>query len=232
MPSLRTSDELLRRVAGPFVTGLVFLAPVLLTVVLLQWLAGYVIAAMGPGTLVGGLLAGGGMFVTADPALAFLIGLGVAALLVWGLGLVVQTRARTSLEAGLDRLLGGLPVIGGFYRSLAQIVRLFGSKSDNDMARMAVVSVRFGSGIEVLGLLASPDAFDTGAGPRLLVLLPTAPVPVGGGLVFVDPAQVQRVPALGVEDLAKFYVSMGTVAPAGLRAGPGADGPGNISGPA
>jgi uncharacterized membrane protein len=215
---LRSSEPLLQRVAGPFVTGLVFLAPVLLTVVLLQLLAGYVLAALGPATFIGRTLAGGGMFVTADPGLAFLIGLGIAALLVWGLGLIVQTRARASLEAGLDRLLGRVPVIGGFYRSLAQVVRLVGNKSDNDMARMAVVAVRFGADIEVLGLLASPDAFDTGAGPRLLVLLPTAPVPVGGGLVFVDPARVQRVAALGVEDLAKFYVSMGTVAPDGLKA--------------
>jgi uncharacterized membrane protein len=212
------SESLLQRVAGPFVTGLVFLAPVLLTVVLLQFLAGYVLAALGPATFIGRTLAGGGMFITADPGLAFLIGLGIAALLVWGLGLVVQTRARASLEAGLDRLLGRVPVIGGFYRSLAQVVRLVGNKSDNDMARMAVVSVRFGADIEILGLLASPETFDTGAGPRLLVLLPTAPVPVGGGLVFVDPARVQRVPALGVEDLAKFYVSMGTVAPDGLKA--------------
>ncbi len=218
MPSLPGSDSLLARVAGPFVTGLVFLAPVLLTVVLLQFLAGYVLAALGPSTFIGRALASGGMFVTADPGLAFLIGLGVAALLVWGLGLIVQTRARAGLEAGLDRLLGRIPVIGGFYRSLAQVVRLVGNKSDNEMARMAVVSVRFGADIEVLGLLASPEAFDTGAGPRLLVLLPTAPVPVGGGLLFVDPARVQRVPALGVEDLAKFYVSMGTVAPAGLKA--------------
>lgn len=219
MPSLRTSESLLRRVAGPFVTGLVFLAPVLLTVVLLQLVAGYVIAALGPGTLIGGALASGGMFVTADPTRAFLIGLAVAAVLIWGLGLVVQTRARAGLEAGLDRLLGQIPVIGGFYRSLAQIVRLAGGKSDSDMARMAVVAVRFGGGVEVLGLLASPEVFDTGAGPRLLVLLPTAPVPVGGGLVFVDPAQVSRVPAMGVDDLAKFYVSMGTVAPEALRSG-------------
>jgi uncharacterized membrane protein len=51
---------MLKKVAGPFVTGLVFLAPVLLTIVILQWLAGYVVAALGPGTLIGGALAKGG----------------------------------------------------------------------------------------------------------------------------------------------------------------------------
>jgi uncharacterized membrane protein len=68
----------------------------------------------------------------------------------------------------------------------------------------------------VLALLATPKLFDMGEGPRHLVLLPTAPVPVGGALVFVAVDQVRAVPGLGVDDLAKFYVSMGTVSPAGM----------------
>ena len=105
---------MLKRVAGPFVTGLVFLAPVLLTIVILQWLSGYVVAALGPGTLIGGALAKGGMLLTSTPELAFVTGLGLAALFVWGLGLVVQTQARTRLEGGLDYLMGRIPVLGGF----------------------------------------------------------------------------------------------------------------------
>ncbi len=207
---------MIRRVAAPFVTGLVFLAPVILTVLLLQWLAGYVTAALGPGTLVGGALARGGMLVTASPTLAFITGLGVAALLIWALGLVVQTQARARLEGGLDRLLGQIPVIGGFYRPLAQIVRMIGGAPGGGMEGMAVVSINFGADTEVLGLLAAPQAFDLGQGPRHLVMLPTAPVPVGGALLFVETSRVRRVPGLGVDDLAKFYVSMGTIAPPGL----------------
>lgn len=207
---------MLKRLGGPFLTGLVFLAPVILTVVLLQWLAAYVVAALGPDTLIGAALARGGMLVTSAPELAFAAGVGIALLLVWGLGLVVQTQARARLEGGLDALLGRIPVIGGFYRPLAQIVRMIGGAPSGELEGMAVVSVRFGAGTEILGLLAAPQLFDTGDGPRHLVMLPTAPVPVGGALIFVDPANVRRVPGLGVDDLAKFYVSMGTIAPAGL----------------
>jgi uncharacterized membrane protein len=81
---------------------------------------------------------------------------------------------------------------------------------------MAPVSVRFGDDTEILALLAAPQIFDMGDGPRHLVLLPTAPVPVGGALVFVAADRVRRVSGIGVDDLAKFYISMGTVAPAGL----------------
>jgi uncharacterized membrane protein len=207
---------MLRRVAGPFVTGLVFLAPVLLTIVILQWLSGYVIAALGPNTLVGGALAQGGMLVTSSPELAFVTGLGLAALIVWGLGLLVQTQWRARLEGGLDGLLGRLPVVGGFYRPLAQIVRMIGGAPGGELKGMTVVAVRFGGDTEVLGLLASPQIFDLGQGPRHLVVCPTAPVPVGGAMLFVEVGRVRVVPGLGVDDLAKFYVSMGTVAPAAL----------------
>jgi uncharacterized membrane protein len=207
---------MMRRVAGPFFTGLIFLAPVLLTILLLQWLAGYFAAALGPGTLIGGALASGGMLVTESRFFAFLIGLGVVILLIWALGLLVQTQARARLEGGLDKLIGTIPVIGGFYRPLAQIVRMIGGTAGGGMEGMVVVSVSFGDGTEVLGLLAAPQVFDIGAGPRYLVMLPTAPVPVGGALLFIETSRVRRVPALRVDDLAKFYVSMGTITPAGM----------------
>ena len=207
---------MLKRVAGPFLTGLVFLAPVLLTIVILQLLAGYVAAALGPSTIIGGALASGGMLVTQSPEMAFLAGLGIAALLVWALGFLVQTQWRSRLEGGLDGLLGRLPVVGGFYRPLAQIVRMIGGAPGGELKGMSVVAVTFGADTQILGLLATPQIFDLGNGPRHLVICPTAPVPVGGAMLFVEVSRVRQVPGLGVDDLAKFYVSMGTVAPPGL----------------
>lgn len=207
---------MLRRIAGPFLTGLVFLAPVILTILILQWLGSYVAAALGPGTLIGGALANAGMLVTTRPLLAFWTGVGLVIGFVWALGLLVQTQARARLEGGLDNLIGRVPILGAFYRPLAQMVRMMGGAPGGELKGMAVVSVRFGDDTEVLSLLASPQVFDIGDGPRHLVLLPTAPVPVGGALIFVDIARVRRVPGLGVDDLAKFYVSMGTIAPGAL----------------
>jgi uncharacterized membrane protein len=214
---------MIRRIAGPFITGMIFLAPVFLTVILLQWVASYVTAAFGPGTVIGGVLASSGMLVTRSPFLAFWAGLGIAALIVWGIGLVVQTRWRARLEGGLDGLLGRLPVLGAFYRPLAQIVRMIGGAQNRgglggELQGMRVVAVRFGADTEVMALLATPQLFDLGEGPRHLVVCPTAPVPVGGAMLFVEVSRVRAVPGIGVDDLAKFYVSMGTVAPAGLVA--------------
>lgn len=208
---------MIRRIAGPFLTGMVFLAPVFVTVLLLQWVSGYVTAALGPGTFVGGVLASAGLLVTRSAFLAFWVGLGIAALIIWGIGLLVQTQARSRLEGGLDKLLGSIPVIGGFYRPMAQMIRMIGGAPGGELQGMAVVSVRFGDNTEILALLATPQIFDMGDGPRRLVLLPTAPVPVGGALLFVAVDHVRFVAGLGVDDLAKFYVSMGTIAPPGLK---------------
>ncbi|WP_310496545.1 DUF502 domain-containing protein [Sandarakinorhabdus sp.] len=201
----------MRRFLSPFVTGLVFLAPVLLTVVILNWLSGYLIAALGPSTPIGAGLARGGMFFTPSPLLAFWLGWALAAVVIWAIGLAVQTRARDRLEGGLDALIGRIPVIGPLYRPLAQFVRMMGNAPGGEMSGMAVVSVSFGDHVEALALLTSPRTHDFGQGPRLLILIPTAPVPVGGGMLFVEPSRVKRVPSMGVDDLAKLYVTMGTL---------------------
>lgn len=203
----------LRRFFGPLLTGLVFLAPVILTIVLLQFVFGYFIAALGPDSLVGGALYSIGLFLSGSPVFAFLFGIGAALALVWGLGLVIQTQARERIEAAFDDILGRLPVVGAIYRPMAQVVRMIGSTQSGEMKGMAVVSVRFGDSTEILGLLTTPEIFDTGDGPRHLIMLPTAPVPVGGALVFIATDKVRMVPELGVDDLAKFYVSMGAITP-------------------
>ncbi|OSZ72188.1 hypothetical protein CAP39_02165 [Sphingomonas sp. IBVSS1] len=202
---------MIRRVLAPFATGLLFLAPVLVTIIILNWLSGYLIAALGPDTPLGGLLGQAGMFFTPSPLAAFWAGLGMAAVLVWVVGLAVQTRFRPQLEGGLDGLISRIPGLGALYRPLAQFVRMMGSGPGGEMSGMSVVSVSFGDHVEALALLTSPKLHDFGQGPRYLILIPTAPVPVGGGMLFVEASRVTPVPSMGVDDLAKLYVTMGTL---------------------
>ncbi len=207
---------MIRKFLTPFATGLLFLAPVLLTLILLNWLSGYLVAALGPDTPLGRALGAAGMFFTPSPLAAFWAGLGMAAALVWVIGLAVQTRFRQRLEGGLDGLLSRIPGLGALYRPLAQFVRMMGQSPGGEMSGMSVVSVSFGDHVEALALLTSPRLHDFGQGPRYLILIPTAPVPVGGGMLFVEASRVKPVPSMGVDDLAKLYVTMGTLS------GPGA----------
>jgi uncharacterized membrane protein len=210
------ASRFLTRIVGPFITGLVFLAPVLITIILIQWVAGYVVALLGPDTVIGSVFAQSGMLLTRTPELAFLSGLGFALLLIWALGLLIQSRAQARWQGSFDALLGRLPVIGGIYRPLAQLVRMIGKSPTGELQGMAVVMVRYGDDIDMMALLATPKIFDLGHGPQHLVMLPTAPVPIGGAMMFVGVDRVRHMPELGVDDMAKFYVSMGTIAPKGL----------------
>ncbi len=81
---------------------------------------------------------------------------------------------------------------------------------------MSVVSCRFGKGdaqVEVLALLASHHVYTIGGARRRLVYLPTAPIPMSGGLVLVGEDAILAVPDMKVDDLLKIYMSLGALAP-------------------
>lgn len=216
-PPLRRLSE---RALGAFLTGLVFLLPFILTVIVLDWLAGYVRAAVGPESFIGGAISSGGSMVVGSraEALAFWVGLALLLALVGLLGLIVQTRLRHAMERRFDAFIDRVPVLRSIYRPIAQLVRLIGPQSGaGNLEGMRVVAVRLGDGADALALLVTPELFDVGGEPRNLVLVSSAPVPVGGHLLFVPPASILAVEGLGVEDFIKFFVSLGTVRPAGLR---------------
>jgi uncharacterized membrane protein len=211
---------LIKRALGAFLTGLLFLAPIILTVVVLDWLGGYLSAAVGPTSFIGRAIASGGSVVVGGEraAFAFWVGLAFVLVLIALFGLLVQTRLRRRLEIGFDRFIDRVPVLRSVYRPIAQLVRLLGPQTGaGNLEGMRVVAVRFGEATETLALLVTPDLFDVGGEPRQLVLLTTAPVPVGGALLFVPPASVIEVNGLSVEDFIKFFVSVGTVRPVGLK---------------
>lgn len=205
--------------AGAFLTGLVFLLPIILTVVVLDWAAGYVRAAVGPESLIGRGIVSGGRAIVGDRAetLAFWAGLGLVLVGIGVLGLIVQTRFRKSLERAFDRLIDRVPVLRSIYRPIAQMVRLLGPQKDaGELKGMQVVAVSFGDGALFLCLLVTPQLFDVAGSSRQLVLIPTAPVPMGGAMLFVPATSVAPVPGLGIEDFMKFYVSMGAALPTSL----------------
>jgi uncharacterized membrane protein len=188
-------------------------------VIVLDWAAGYVLAAVGPDSFLGGAIVSGGSVIVGSraEAFAFWVGLALVLVAIGVLGAVVRTRVRRRMEEGVDRFIDRVPVLRSVYRPIAQIVRLLSpQESGAPFEGMRVVAVRLGD-TETLALLVAPDLFDIGGQPRQLVLLTTAPVPVGGALLFVPPANVLPVDGMAVEDFAKFFVSIGTVRPAGLK---------------
>jgi uncharacterized membrane protein len=208
-------------VIGSFLAGLLFLLPVVLTVFIIAWLINFVRSAIGPGTILGDLLTQGGTYFLGrnQDTLAFWLGVGIALIGIWLLGLIVKTRAKSIIQNYIDRLFSRVPLIRSIYSPVSRVVRLAterGQGAPGDLSSMSVVSCRFGAGeygVDVLALLASQHIYNIAGERRRLVYLPTAPIPMSGGLVLVPELAITAVPEMKVDDLLKIYMSLGALAP-------------------
>ena len=61
--------------------------------------------------------------------------------------------------------------------------------------------------------LASSQTYEVKGEPRLLVYLPTSPLPAWGGLVLVPETAVIPVPDMDADALIKLYFSFGVLGP-------------------
>jgi len=222
-----------RRALGLVGTGFLALAPVILTVVVLDWLVRQMVDFIGPQSVIGRAFTAIGSFVAGGSALlGYFIGFALLVAAIGALGAYVQRTAKDAFSRGLDDLLGRVPVLGRIYRPVAGLVRSMGGDTKSEMSAMSAVVVHFGGGIEAVGFLTSTTTYDLGQGPAKMVLLPTAPVPFGGALILVPVEKLRSVPGMDFEETARLYLTMGTVPPERLVAAVHRDlAPAIVSGP-
>lgn len=203
-------------IIGNLVAGSLVILPFVLTVLIIGWGINWIMAAFGPGSWFGELLTTGGEALIGPQRewLAFLIGTIVVLIILWVFGLAVRTRAQRTLQHVLDDVLIKVPLFRAVYRPVSQVVRLFVG-SNADLAGLPVVMCRLGGeqGVDVPAFLASAKTFDVAGNPRLLVYLPTSPLPAWGGLVLVPETSVIPVPDMDADALIKLYFSFGVLAP-------------------
>ncbi len=207
-------------VIGSFLAGLLFLLPIILTVFIVAWIINFIRGAIGPGTILGDILTRGGNYLLGrnQETLSFWLGIGIALVGIWLLGLIVKTQAKSIIQGYVDKLLSRVPLIRSIYSPVSRVVRLATDRSGGpgDLSSMSVVSCRFGKGdvsVDILSLLASPHVFTIAGERRRLVYLPAAPIPMSGGLVLVPEHAITPVYDMKVDDLLKIYVSLGALAP-------------------
>ncbi|GAB4387303.1 MAG: DUF502 domain-containing protein [Albidovulum sp.] len=207
-------------VVGTFLTGLFALLPVILTLLIMEWLIGRLSAALGPGTFFGDLITTGGVAIVGDhhKTLAFVLGVALVLCGVWLVGFLITAFARNRLVEWLDRRFSSIPLVRSIYRPVAQVVRLMRREGDDQLAAMDVVLCRFGGaeGAQVLALLPTSEVYLVDGVEMVLVYLPTAPLVMNGALTLVPRASVHPVEGLDVDGLMKVYMSLGALAPDAL----------------
>lgn len=205
-----------------FLTGLLAALPLAATVLIFVWGARVLYAWLGPGSFVGGMLIALGLGGTGSEVVGYLLGLGIVVLAIFALGLLVQTRLRGGLARAFNNVMQRIPLVRNVYDLIRKFVDLVAQRDASGARSMSPVWLRFGGpgGAMVLGLLSSPEPVMVGDQTFLAVLVPTAPLPVGGGLIFV-PADWVTPAELGMEALTSIYVSMGVTAHQHLGRPPG-----------
>ena len=205
-----------------FLTGLLAALPLAATMLIFAWGARVLYGWLGPGSFVGGLLIALGLGGTGSEVVGYLLGLGIVLLAIFGLGLVVQTRLRGVLSRAFNNVMQRIPLVRNVYDIIRKFVDLVAQRDPSGARSMSPVWLQFGGpgNAMVLGLLSSQEPVYVGGHTYLAVLVPTAPVPVGGGLIFV-PTEWVTPADIGMETLTSIYVSMGVTAHQHLGRPPG-----------
>ena len=212
-PTPTRLHKLLWRAAQLFLAGVLTILPVAITVAIIAWVAGFVRRFAGLDTPVGKFLETFGLRFVSDDALAYLIGVVLVLAVIFAIGVVAELGARRLIQQLLDGVLQRIPIVGSVYGTSKQLVSMLDQKDAAAMKSMQVVFCYFGkeAGAGFLALLVSPERYRINSRDYQIIVVPTAPVPIGGGLLFV-PAEVVQPTDLSVEGLMSIYVSMGITA--------------------
>ena len=204
---------MIRKIVKCFLAGVVTVLPLVITVAVVGWVTQTVSGFLGPRTVLGGVLERMGLPFSEEPWIAYVIGWAFVLALIFGLGVLVEFGAKRFVQGNLDRIGRKLPMLGGVYGTVRQMMGMM-DKENSDLKGMSVVFCTFGgdSGAMFLALLPTPEKFLIGEVEYHAILIPSAPVPIGGSLIFV-PAPSVKPANLSVDAFMSMYVSMGMSAP-------------------
>lgn len=199
-------------IVATWITGLVVFLPLALTLAVLHWLIGVLDHYLGPDSMVGGFFLALGYQVAGNSPVPYLLGTLVLVVAIYLLGLALRFGLKRPLAKFLNVTLKRVPLIGPLYDFTQRFVGLLERKQGDIGAMSAVWCFFGGDGVAVLALAPSPDPVIIEGRNYFAVLVPTAPVPIGGGLLYV-PVEWVKPANIGIDKLTEIYVSMGLTSP-------------------
>ncbi len=202
------------KLAGMFLAGVLAAFPLIATALLIAFVVGIIIDWLGPSSPLGGLMVKLGLGVGGSEWIGYAIGLVIVLLALLGLGFLVEKGLQKGFTAVINRIVRKIPIVRTVYDTIQKFVGLLSKRDDAQLKSMRPIWVHFGGpgGVSALALLSSPDPVMVKDKACLAVIVPTAPVPIGGGLLYVPMDWVSPAD-IGMEGLTSIYVSMGLTSP-------------------
>jgi uncharacterized membrane protein len=198
------------RLRGYFLTGLIVVGPMAITLYVVWWFINLVDVWVKP------LIPTAYLPETYLPFNVPGVGLIVGVLGVMAMGaLTANLFGRTLLSQG-EMMLDRMPVVRGVYRLFKQIFQTVFSKSGTSFKRVGLIEFPR-RGLHCIVFLAGDPPVEVddkiGAGnPLITAFMPNGPNPTTGFIVFVPASEVIPLD-LAVEDAVKLIVSAGLVGP-------------------
>jgi uncharacterized membrane protein len=205
-----TSSHLGARLRGYFLTGLIVVGPVAITIYVVWWFINLVDAWVKP--LIPQAYLPETYLPFSVPGVGLIVGIfGLMVVGALAAGLFGRTIVGYS-EMMLDRM----PVVRGVYRLVKQIFTTIFSKSGTSFKRVGLIEFPR-KGLFAIVFLAGDPPVEVedkigGGNPLITVFMPNGPNPTTGFIVFVPASEVIPLD-LAVEDAAKLIVSAGLVGP-------------------
>ena len=213
--SAEKKPGLFKSVFRTFLAGLLAALPLILTVTAIIWLAEFIHRFLGPSSGFGRILEKIGLRFVTSEASAYAIGVVAVLASVYLLGVLVEAGMKNRLQSLIDNILNRVPLVRTVYNAITKLTKMFEQKDESDLKSMSAVMCYFGGkgdgktgGTAVLALLTSPNPIHMNGSEYYSVMIPTAPVPFGGAIIYVPVEWVESAD-MSFDGLLNVYMSMG-----------------------
>ncbi len=172
-----------------FKSGLVMILPLLISIIIVKFLAGYVFMFINPIVRGTNLVQYTGSVFIAAQALAIL----VVIIFITGLGYISNYKASERLSRKIENIIRQIPLFGSIYATVDQVSESFSGESDKFKD---VVLVQFpDEGLNSLGLVTAdaPEEVREKEEDTKAVYIPLSPNPTMGHLVMVPEDEYTEV---------------------------------------
>ena len=208
--SIGEHSSVLKHIFRKFIAGLLAILPLALTLAIIVWLVEFIRRFLGRDSVVGKMLQSIGLNFATSELAAYLIGVVLALALIYLLGVLVEAGMKNRWSVMVDSVMDRLPLVRSIYNALKKLMQLFEAKDQSELKAMKAVMCHLGGkgGTAVLALMPSTDRIHIDGQDYYAVLIPTAPVPFGGAILYV-PVEWVEPADVAFDGLLNIYMSMG-----------------------
>lgn len=204
-------DGPLTALGNTFLAGVFAALPLALTLAIIMWSAEFLHHYLGPESFIGGMLGSIGLNFVTSEITAYTLGFGIIIAAIYLLGIAVQIGLKNHVRSFSAALVKRVPFVRTLYQTISRLTALFDKQEQADYKGMKSVMCFFGGnrdGTATLALLTSNTPIEFQGKCYYAVIIPTAPVPFGGAILYVPTSWVAET-TFGIEGLFNIYMSMG-----------------------